>query len=44
VKSNLIKFIEWKDMKHELHNEICKQEFFDTISAWIKEKLLVPVE
>lgn len=43
VKNTLIKFVEWKDMKHELHNEICKQEIFETISTWVEEQLAVEV-
>lgn len=44
VKPNLIKFVEWKDMKHELHNEICKTEVLTTISDWIEDRLNSQVE
>lgn len=40
VKHELIRFIEWKDMKHELHNDLCKQDLLDTMSIWIEERLL----
>jgi acylglycerol lipase len=39
VKPNLLKFVEWKDMKHELHNETCKTEVIATITDWITERL-----
>lgn len=39
VKNELIKFVEWKDMKHELHNEIVKTEVLKTMSDWAKKQL-----
>lgn len=39
VRHDLIKFVEWKDMKHELHNEIIKAEVLKTMTDWAEERV-----